>query len=135
MTPPAPSPEEPAPTPTPEPVKASVYYFRPGNLAPSSGTGALEPSVLVPDMLFPIKSAPSIAQTQVYRWGGGVKGGKVYGKVPASLTRDNLEDKRDLPITTDSRAVLADILTKPMGISNTTTILPGWQGGGLGLFG
>ncbi len=75
VTPPAPSPEEPAPTPTPEPVKASFYYFRPGNLAPSSGTGALEPSVLVPDMLFPIKSAPSIAQTQVYRWGGGVKGG------------------------------------------------------------
>lgn len=67
--------------------------------------------------------------------GGGVKGGKVYGKVPASLTRDNLEDKRDLPITTDSRAVLADILTKPMGISNTTTILPGWQGGGIGMFG
>ena len=31
--------------------------------------------MLVPDMLFPIKSAPAIAQTQVYRWGGGVKGG------------------------------------------------------------
>jgi hypothetical protein len=31
--------------------------------------------VLVPDMLFPIKSAPAVAQTQVYRWGGGVKGG------------------------------------------------------------
>ncbi|MDP3492311.1 MAG: M23 family metallopeptidase [Hyphomonadaceae bacterium] len=77
VTPPAPTPETPptAPTPTPTPVAASFYYFRPGNLAPSSGTGALEPAVLVPDMLFPIKDAPAIAQTQVYRWGGGIKGG------------------------------------------------------------
>ena len=74
---PTPTPETPTttPTPTPTPVAASFYYFRPGNLAPSSGTGALEPAVLVPDMLFPIKSAPAVAQTQVYRWGGGVKGG------------------------------------------------------------
>ena len=34
-----------------------------------------EMSVLVPDMLFPIKNAPAVAQTQVYRWGGGIKGG------------------------------------------------------------
>jgi len=26
-------------------------------------------------MQFPIKSAPAVAQTQVYRWGGGIKGG------------------------------------------------------------
>lgn len=77
VTTPTPTPETPTttPTPTPTPVVASFYYFRPGNLAPSSGTGALEPAVLVPDMLFPIKSAPAVAQTQVYRWGGGVKGG------------------------------------------------------------
>ncbi len=65
----------PTPTPTPAPIPASFYYFRPGNLAPVSGTGSLEQEVLVPDMLFPIKDAPAIAQTQVYRWGGGVKGG------------------------------------------------------------
>ena len=83
VTPPAPTPTPvpetptttPAPTPAPAPIPASFYYFRPGNLAPSSGAGALEPAVLVPDMLFPIKSAPAVAQTQVYRWGGGVKGG------------------------------------------------------------
>lgn len=75
VTTPTPTPETPTTTPTPTPVAASFYYFRPGNLAPSSGTGALEPAVLVPDMLFPIKSAPAVAQTQVYRWGGGVKGG------------------------------------------------------------
>ena len=77
-TPPVTTPETPTTTPTPPapaPVLASFYYFRPGNLASGSGTGALEAAALVPDMLFPIKSAPAVAQTQVYRWGGGVKGG------------------------------------------------------------
>lgn len=71
--------ETPTTTPTtptpPAPATPSFYFFRAGNLAPSSGTGSTEVSVLVPDMLFPIKSAPAVAQTQVYRWGGGVKGG------------------------------------------------------------
>jgi murein DD-endopeptidase MepM/ murein hydrolase activator NlpD len=70
-TPAGPSvPETPAPAPTP-----SFYYFRAGNLAPGSGTGSPEQVVLVPDLTFPIKDAPAIAQTQVYRYGGGVKGG------------------------------------------------------------
>jgi murein DD-endopeptidase MepM/ murein hydrolase activator NlpD len=73
------TPETPAPTPTPDPtpapVAASFYFFRPGNLAPASGTGSTEAAVLVPDMLFPIKDAPAVAQTQVYRYGGGIKGG------------------------------------------------------------
>lgn len=59
----------------PAPVTPSFYYFRPGNLAPSSGTGSTEMAVLVPDLAFPIKDAPAVAQTQVYRYGGGVKGG------------------------------------------------------------
>jgi murein DD-endopeptidase MepM/ murein hydrolase activator NlpD len=71
--PPVSTPETPAPaTPAPAP---SFYYFRAGNLAPSSGTGSPDQAVLVPDMAFPIKSAPAVAQTQVYRYGGGVKGG------------------------------------------------------------
>jgi hypothetical protein len=74
-TPTTPDPAPPATTPTPPPVMASFYFFRPGNLAPSSGTGSTEMSVLVPDMAFPIKDAPAIAQTQVYRYGGGIKGG------------------------------------------------------------
>jgi murein DD-endopeptidase MepM/ murein hydrolase activator NlpD len=72
------TPTIPPPTPsdpTPAPVTASFYFFRPGNLAPSSGTGSLEAAPLVPDMAFPIKDAPAVAQTQVYRYGGGVKGG------------------------------------------------------------
>jgi hypothetical protein len=76
-TPPT-TPTGPTETPTPaEPAPAtpSFYFFRPGNLAPASGTGSTEMATLVPDMLFPIKDAPAIAQTQVYRWGGGIKGG------------------------------------------------------------
>lgn len=77
-TPPVETPTTPT-TPTtpvePAPVTPSFYFFRAGNLAPASGTGSLEMSVLVPDMMFPIKSAPAVAQTQVYRWGGGIKGG------------------------------------------------------------
>jgi hypothetical protein len=65
----------PVTTPEPAPVTPSFYYFRAGNLAPSSGTGSTEMAVLVPDMAFPIKDAPAVAQTQVYRWGGGIKGG------------------------------------------------------------
>lgn len=80
----APRPSTPDPSPTgpstpepsaPAPVKPSFYFFRAGNLAPSSGTGALEAAALVPDMQFPIKDAPAVAQTQVYRYGGGIKGG------------------------------------------------------------
>lgn len=65
----------PVTTPDPAPVAPSFYYFRAGNLAPSSGAGSTEMAVLVPDMAFPIKDAPAVAQTQVYRWGGGIKGG------------------------------------------------------------
>lgn len=75
-TPPVTTPENPSTTPTPPaPVVPTFYFFRPGNLAPASGTGSTEMAVLVPDMQFPIKDAPTIAQTQVYRYGGGVKGG------------------------------------------------------------
>lgn len=71
-TPPVTTPTTPTP---PVVVPASFYFFRPSNLAPASGTGSTEMAALVPDMLFPIKSAPAVAQTQVYRWGGGIKGG------------------------------------------------------------
>ncbi len=74
--PPAAPPTGPGEAPAePTPPAPTFYYFRPGNLAPGSGTGSTEMAVLVPDMAFPIKDAPAIAQTQVYRYGGGAKGG------------------------------------------------------------
>ncbi|MCP3104346.1 DUF1501 domain-containing protein [Myxococcus sp. K15C18031901] len=42
--------------------------------------------------------------------GGGVKGGRVYGRFQA-LTEDRLQDGRDVPAWTDVRAPLAEVLT------------------------
>ncbi len=58
--------------PAPEPV---FRYYAPGQLAPGSGTGAPEQIVHVPDMVFPIRSAPAYPQSMVWNFGGGVKGG------------------------------------------------------------
>jgi hypothetical protein len=60
---------------TPETPKPTFTFFRSGNLIPATGIGTTEAAALVPDMLFPIKDAPAIAQSQVYRYGGGEKGG------------------------------------------------------------
>jgi len=69
-------PSEPAPTPEPSaPVVPAFFYFPPASLEPGSGTGSTTTDVLVPDMAFPIKDAPAHPQSQVYRYGGGVKGG------------------------------------------------------------
>lgn len=53
----------------------SFQYFAPGVLEPGSGIGASVTEALVPDMTFPIKDAPAYLQSQVYRYGGSVKGG------------------------------------------------------------
>jgi murein DD-endopeptidase MepM/ murein hydrolase activator NlpD len=95
---PTPTPETPA---TPAPVTPSFYYFRSGNLAPASGTGSTEMAVLVPNMLFPIKDAPAVAQTQVYRWGGGIKGGDQCDvRNFAAPWRDNYCETRSTTNTT-----------------------------------
>ncbi len=63
------------PSPAPGAVEPAFYFFRPGVLEPATGIGAQQADVLVPDMMFPIKDAPAFPQSQVYRYGGGVKGG------------------------------------------------------------
>lgn len=51
-------------------------YFTPGHLIPGSGTGANDrETVFSPEMRFPIKSDPAYLQSQVWSFGGGVKGG------------------------------------------------------------
>lgn len=59
--------------------------------------------------------------------GNEVKGGKVYGQV-ASLERDNLEDQRDLPVTTDFRAMFAGVATKHLRLKKSDTLFPRWTG-------
>ncbi|MEM6412396.1 MAG: M23 family metallopeptidase [Pseudomonadota bacterium] len=77
--PPDPEPEtEPEPEPEPEPpaiVEPAFSYYAPGFLISGSGQGSLDETVYSPDMMFPIKDAPAYAQSQVFRFGGGIGGG------------------------------------------------------------
>lgn len=60
--------------------------------------------------------------------GDSVDGGKVHGKVPA-LDPDALEDGRDLPVTTDFRAVFSEVAGKHLNIAKDEILFPGWTGG------
>jgi uncharacterized protein (DUF1501 family) len=57
--------------------------------------------------------------------GGGVKGGKVYGKWPG-LARDKRYEGRDLDITTDFRDVFAELVTGHLGARDLSKIFPGY---------
>ena len=59
--------------------------------------------------------------------GGGVKGGKVHGTWPG-LEREHLYEGRDLALTTDFRAVFADVLSRHLGASNLAPVFPGYDG-------
>jgi uncharacterized protein (DUF1501 family) len=56
--------------------------------------------------------------------GGKVKGGKVYGRWPG-LDNDQLNEGRDLALTTDYRQVLGEVVTRTLGANNLETIFPG----------
>lgn len=56
--------------------------------------------------------------------GGNVKGGKVYGKWPG-LAREQLNESRDLAVTTDFRQVLAEAVTGTLGVTNLDFTFPG----------
>jgi uncharacterized protein (DUF1501 family) len=58
--------------------------------------------------------------------GGAVKGGKVYGRWPG-LRQGELNDGRDLALTTDFRSVLGEILTKHLGVRDLAPVFPGFD--------
>ena len=58
--------------------------------------------------------------------GGDVKGGKVYGKWPG-LDNEQLNQGRDLALTTDYRQVLGEVVTHTLGAENLETVFPGAQ--------
>jgi uncharacterized protein (DUF1501 family) len=58
--------------------------------------------------------------------GGGVKGGKVYGRWPG-LDSSHLYENRDLAVTTDFRDVFAEILSKRMGVASLKPVFPGYS--------
>lgn len=59
--------------------------------------------------------------------GSDVSGGKVHGNV-ASLDPAELEDGRDLPVTTDFRSIFADVAGRHLGVSKDNVLFPGWDG-------
>lgn len=62
--------------------------------------------------------------------GSRVEGGRVFGTVPA-LVPEELEDRRDLPVTTDFRSVFSEVAGVHLRIHNDDTLFPGWRGGRL----
>lgn len=59
--------------------------------------------------------------------GNDVAGGTVHGTVP-QLAVENLEDGRDLPVTTDFRAVFDEVATAHLKIQDKGKLFPGWNG-------
>lgn len=66
--------------------------------------------------------------TAFFVLGGGVKGGKVYGKWPG-LAPDQLNEGRDLKLTTDFRTVFSEVAVKHLGATRVEKIFPGYTGG------
>lgn len=56
--------------------------------------------------------------------GGNVKGGKVYGRWPG-LENEQLNQGRDLALTTDYRAVLGEVVNRTIGAQNLDLVFPG----------
>jgi uncharacterized protein (DUF1501 family) len=57
--------------------------------------------------------------------GGGVRGGKVYGRWPG-LSPERRYESRDLAVTTDFRDVFGEIVTRHMGVADLTRVFPGY---------
>jgi uncharacterized protein (DUF1501 family) len=58
--------------------------------------------------------------------GGAVKGGKVYGRWPG-LAPDQLNQDRDLKVTTDYRTVLSEILRSHLGVADLSNVFPNFS--------
>jgi uncharacterized protein (DUF1501 family) len=57
--------------------------------------------------------------------GNGVRGGKVYGRWPG-LKNDQLNEGRDLALTTDFRDVFGEIASRHLGVKDSGAIFPGY---------
>src|SRR5882724_978470 len=58
--------------------------------------------------------------------GGDVKGGQVYGKWPG-LNDHQLNEGRDLTLTTDFRSAVGEVLSKHIGVKELTPVFPGFD--------
>lgn len=64
--------------------------------------------------------------TAMFLIGGDVKGKKVYGKWPG-LELEQLNEGRDLALTTDFRSVFSEVAFKHLGAANMKAVFPGYS--------
>lgn len=64
--------------------------------------------------------------------GNDVNGGQVHGRM-GSLAVENLEDGRDLPVSTDFRSVFSEVADKHLRIEDDRVLFPDWTGGKIGV--
>jgi uncharacterized protein (DUF1501 family) len=64
--------------------------------------------------------------------GNDVKGGKVHGIVNP-LAIENLEDGRDLKVTTDFRSVFSEVADRHLSIAKDNILFPDWNGSHIGI--
>lgn len=64
--------------------------------------------------------------------GNDVNGGLVHGNVKP-LAIENLEDGRDLAVTTDFRSVFSEVADKHLHIANDRVLFPDWKGERIGV--
>jgi uncharacterized protein (DUF1501 family) len=57
--------------------------------------------------------------------GGGIRGGRVYGRWPGLAPGQRYEG-RDLAVTTDFRDVFGEIVVRHLGVADPTAIFPGY---------
>jgi len=58
--------------------------------------------------------------------GGGVRGGKVYGRWPG-LAPEQRYEGRDLAVTTDFRSVFAEVVRGHLGLTDASAVFPGFR--------
>lgn len=64
--------------------------------------------------------------------GNNVNGGMVHGRVEP-LAVENLEDGRDLAVSTDFRSIFSEVAEYHLQIADTSLLFPGFEGHGIGV--
>jgi uncharacterized protein (DUF1501 family) len=62
----------------------------------------------------------------MFAFGGGIKGGKIYGDWPG-MEHEQLYEQRDLDLTTDFRDVLGELVTRHLGNQRLAAVFPGYD--------
>jgi len=68
----------------------------------------------------------------MFAMGGGIRGGKVYGRWPG-MQPEQLYESRDLALTTDFRDILGELVARHMGNPTLTDVFPGYAPKFLGI--